>query len=72
MGKGVLSDSAIEFPLFADAGLERVQGSLALGGVRLSEIAEAAGTPVYVYNAEAIRAQYHALDHALSALPHRI
>ncbi|MBA3345622.1 MAG: diaminopimelate decarboxylase [Gemmatimonadales bacterium] len=52
--------------------MERVQGSLALGGVRLSEIAEAAGTPVYVYNAEAIRAQYHALDHALSALPHRI
>ncbi|MBA3521897.1 MAG: diaminopimelate decarboxylase, partial [Gemmatimonadales bacterium] len=72
MGKGVLSESAVELPLFADAGLERVRGSLALGGVRLSEIAEVTGTPVYVYNAEAIRAQYQALDRALGGLPHRI
>ena len=72
MGKGVLSESATELPLFADAGLERAGGSLALGGVRLSEIAETTGTPVYVYNAEAIRAQYQALDRALGGLPHRI
>ncbi len=47
-------------------------GSLQLGGVRLSEIADGAGTPVYVYNAEAIRRRYRMLGQALAALPHRI
>jgi diaminopimelate decarboxylase len=59
-------------PLLADAGLERRGGSLVLGGVPLTAIADGAGTPAYVYNAEVIRRQYHALDAALAAVPHRL
>jgi diaminopimelate decarboxylase len=78
MGEGVLSPKktpigvAERAALFEDAGLERRDGSLWFGGVRLTEIAEATGTPVYVYNAEAIRRQYRRLDRALSAVPHQI
>jgi len=38
----------------------------------LRAIAERVGTPAYVYSANLIRAQYHALDDALRAGPHRI
>lgn len=38
----------------------------------LRSIAERVGTPAYVYSANLIRAQYHALDDALRAVPHRI
>lgn len=65
VGEGVLG-------LLADAGLDRRGGSLALGGVPLSAIAEGAGTPAYVYNADVIRRQYRALDHAFAAVPHRL
>jgi len=58
--------------LFQDAGLERRKGSLLLGGVALTRIAQRVGTPVYVYNAEVIRRQYQRLDAALSGVPHRI
>ena len=58
--------------LLADAGLERRGGSLVLGGVPLSAIADAAGTPAYIYNAEVIRRQYRELDQALGAVPHRL
>ena len=72
MGESVLS-SAVEAPqLFRDAGLERRGRRLVLAGVSLPEIAERAGTPVFVYNAEAIRARYRSLDEALAGLPHRI
>ncbi|HET8650311.1 MAG TPA: diaminopimelate decarboxylase [Gemmatimonadales bacterium] len=77
MGQGVLtgdsplSEAAME-QLFADAGLSRRDGRLLLEGVPLDTIADAVGTPAYVYNAEAIRRRYHALDGALRALPHRI
>ena len=43
-----------------------------MGGVSLVEIADRAGTPAYVYNAETIRKRYRALDAALAGLPHRI
>jgi diaminopimelate decarboxylase len=43
-----------------------------LGGVSLTEIADRAGTPAYVYNAEVIRRRYGALDRALGDVPHRI
>ncbi|HTD59663.1 MAG TPA: diaminopimelate decarboxylase [Gemmatimonadaceae bacterium] len=46
--------------------------ALALDGVPLDRIAEEVGTPAYVYSAEAIRAQYTAMDAALSAVPHRL
>jgi diaminopimelate decarboxylase len=40
--------------------------------VRLTEIAERAGTPTYVYNLPVIRQRYAALDAALTGVPHRI
>lgn len=67
MGQGVLTDTR-----FADAGLSRRGGALHLGGVPLTAIADQVGTPVYVYNAEAIRERYRSLDAALAGLPHRI
>jgi len=67
VGQGVLIDSR-----FADAGLARDGAALLLGGVPLEAIAREVGTPVYVYNAEAIRERYRALDGALGPLPHRI
>ena len=38
----------------------------------LRSIAERVGTPAYVYSANLIRAQYHALHDALKDVPHRI
>ena len=67
MGEGVLGAE-----LLADAGLERRAGSLVLAGVPLTVIAEGAGTPAYVYNAEVIRRQYRVLDQALAGVPHRL
>jgi diaminopimelate decarboxylase len=67
VGQGVLTDSR-----FADAGLERRGGALLVAGVPLAEIAREVGTPVYVYNAAAIRQRYRALDAALADVPHRI
>jgi diaminopimelate decarboxylase len=58
--------------LFSEAGLTRRDGALALSGVSLAEIAEEAGTPLYAYNAEAIRQRYRAIDEALAPVPHRI
>jgi diaminopimelate decarboxylase len=67
VGQGLLTDTR-----FADAGLAREGTSLHLGGVPLSAIASEVGTPVFVYNAEAIRERYRSLDQALAPLPHRI
>jgi diaminopimelate decarboxylase len=72
VGEGVLVAQAGAEELLADAGLERRGRSLLLAGVPLSAIAEGAGTPVYVYNAEVIRRQYRALDRAFAAIPHRL
>jgi len=72
VGESVLNE-VVEAPqLFRDAGLERRGRRLVLAGVSLPEIAERVGTPVFVYNAEAIRARYRSLDTALAGLPHRI
>jgi diaminopimelate decarboxylase len=67
VGQGVLTDTR-----FADAGLARQGGALHLGGVPLSAIAAEVGTPVFVYNAEAIRERYRSLDQALQPLSRRI
>jgi diaminopimelate decarboxylase len=67
VGQGVLIDTR-----FADAGLTRNGAALYLGRVSLTAIAEQVGTPVYVYNAEAIRERYRSLDTALAGMPHRI
>ncbi|HET6837543.1 MAG TPA: diaminopimelate decarboxylase [Gemmatimonadales bacterium] len=58
--------------LFEDAGLSRKGGVLRLGGVPLPDIVGQVGTPVFCYNAEAIRARYSVLDSALAPIPHRI
>jgi diaminopimelate decarboxylase len=59
--------------LFADAGLTRAgDGALLFGGVSVEAIARSAGTPAYVYNADAIRRRYSALTAALAPLPHQI
>jgi diaminopimelate decarboxylase len=58
--------------LFSDAGLEREGTSLRMGEVPLLAIADGAGTPTYVYNADAIRRQYARLDVAFAGVPHRI
>jgi diaminopimelate decarboxylase len=72
VGESVLSGPLVHPPLYADAGIQRVGDALHLGGVSLSAIADGAGTPAYVYNADVIRRQFGALDEALSAVPHRI
>ena len=81
MGEGVLRGTAgprgsgaasREALLFTDAGLQRRGDSLYLGDVSLTDIANQAGTPAYVYNAEAIRSRFRSLDRALGSLPHRI
>ncbi|HEV8613037.1 MAG TPA: alanine racemase, partial [Gemmatimonadales bacterium] len=62
-----------EAALFEDAGLTRqADGTLLIGGVPVEQIAREAGTPAYVYNAEAIRGRYAELASALAPLEHRI
>ena len=74
MGQGLLTGPAAADleALLADAGLERRDGSLVMAGVPLSTVADAVGTPAYVYNTEAIGARYAELDRALAPVPHRI
>jgi len=47
-------------------------GVLAIDPGLLQTIADRVGTPAYVYSANLIRAQYHALDDALQGIRHRI
>lgn len=71
MGQSVLNDR--QRRLFADAGLTRAgDGALLFGGISVEAIAGEVGTPAYLYNADAIRERYRALDDALGALPHQI
>jgi diaminopimelate decarboxylase len=64
VGEGVLNAEA--------AGFERVDGALWCEGVPLEVIADAVGTPTYVYSAAVIRERYRRLESALQAVPHRI
>ena len=54
------------------AGFSLSDNELACDGVPLSTIAEAAGTPTYIYSAAAIRARYQAIDTAFAGYPHRL
>ena len=47
-------------------------GDLVCDGVRLSAIAGAVGTPVYVYSAASFRARYRAIDAAFGRYPHAL
>ncbi len=61
MGQGVLS------PAFTREG-----DVVCCEGVSLPRLADAVGTPAYVYSASAIRTQYRTLADALGRVPHRI
>jgi diaminopimelate decarboxylase len=54
------------------AGFSLSNNELACDGVPLSAIAEAAGTPTYVYSAAVVRARYRAIDEAFADYPHRL
>ena len=58
--------------LLADAGLAAGKDGMTMAGVPLARIAREVGTPAFVYNAEAIRRQYRALEAAFAKIPHRI
>jgi diaminopimelate decarboxylase len=75
VGEGVLRRAGSPgrlLDLFSEAGLSRNAGALVFSGVLLNEIVEKTGTPVFVYNAEAIRSRYRTLDQSLVAVPHRV
>jgi len=73
MGQPEAAASVVdEGALMAAAGLSRPECALLMGGVSLTHIAETVGTPVYVYNAEAIRQRYRQLTDAFHGVPHRV
>ncbi len=53
-------------------GFTRIDGVLTCDGVSLDRIAEAVGTPSYVYSAASIQSQYAKLSEALRNVPHRL
>ena len=53
-------------------GFSRAARQLVCDGVPLSAIAEAEGTPVYVYSAAVLRERYRAIDNAFGSHPHRL
>jgi diaminopimelate decarboxylase len=61
MGQGLLT-----------AGVRRASGTLSMESVPLGAIADAVGTPAYVYSSATIRDRYERLDAALEGVPHRI
>ncbi len=61
MGQSVLTDA-----------VRRVGDVLQCEDVPLPRIADAVGTPTYVYSTAAVREQYRSLDAALALVPHRI
>jgi len=53
-------------------GFSRAAQQLVCDGVPLPAIAEAEGTPVYVYSAAVLRERYRAIDDAFGDYPHRL
>ena len=53
-------------------GFSRAARQLVCDGVSLSAIAEAEGTPVYVYSAAALSARYSAINNAFGGYPHHL
>ncbi|AHG90926.1 diaminopimelate decarboxylase [Gemmatirosa kalamazoonensis] len=70
MGQGVLSAAAVG-PDF-EPGFSSRDGELYCDAVPAGHIAEAVGTPAYVYSAGVVRQQYRRLDAALGGVPHRV
>jgi diaminopimelate decarboxylase len=63
-----VGQSVLTAPGFA----RTASGELVCEGVSLDAIADAIGTPVYVYSSRAIREQFDALDRSLAPVPHRL
>ena len=53
-------------------GFHRIQGALTCDGAPLTDIADALGTPLYVYSANTIAARYRAVDEAFREYPHSL
>jgi diaminopimelate decarboxylase len=53
-------------------GFARTSGELVCDGVSLSAIADAEGTPVYVYSAAMLRQRYRDVDEAFGGYPHAL
>jgi diaminopimelate decarboxylase len=53
-------------------GFARVAQQLVCDGVPLAAIAQAEGTPLYVYSGAMLRDRYRAIDSAFGAYPHRL
>jgi diaminopimelate decarboxylase len=53
-------------------GFSRAAHQLICDGVPVSAIAQAEGTPLYVYSAAVLRERYRAIDRAFGAYPHRL
>ena len=69
MGAGVLTEAGAAT---APEGFHLADGVLHADGVSLLAVAEAAGTPCYVYSASVVRRQYRRLAAAFAGVPHRI
>jgi diaminopimelate decarboxylase len=54
------------------SGLSLSSSGLVCDGVSLSALADAEGTPLYVYSAATVRARYRALDDGFCGYPHRL
>src|SRR5437762_39692 len=54
------------------SGFYSTNGELVCDGVSLGAIADAVGTPLYVYSADVIRARYRAIHEAFGAYPHAL
>jgi diaminopimelate decarboxylase len=59
-------------PPTGPAGFFRLDHDLLCDGVPLASIADAVGTPVYVYSAAALRERYRAIDAAFEGYPHAL
>jgi diaminopimelate decarboxylase len=66
------ADPTAYTPFFAYSPAGRGQQTLSCEGVSLARIAEAVGTPAYVYSRASIEAAYRGLDRAFGSLPHTL
>jgi diaminopimelate decarboxylase len=62
----------IQIQLKSLEGFHRLTNALHCEGVSLAELADAEGTPLYVYSAGTIAARYRAIDDAFRGYPHSI
>jgi diaminopimelate decarboxylase len=72
VGEGVLTPTPVRGGAEGNVGIVRREGTLLVDDVPLERIVAVAGTPVYVYSARAIRAQYRRLSAALGGVSHRL